>query len=223
MYLFFFRFPNQWTILFFVSLSLPSDCLLEPIFKSRLWGPAESSNLVVINPVPLVVDCSVSNILNDRVLVLQIRTHQTEQMIRDIAVANFKLGSNIVRFPNNALVQNRVKGLCNILAKHKTAHVRAVAMQAALFPSGNETDELGNQLFRKLVRTKRVIATRDDDGHLVRVKVRASKHLSCSLGRSVGVLRGQHIALVKGTAGFRVLTVNLICGNVPANEQNNKR
>lgn len=150
---------------------VPSNGSLQAFFKRSLWGPSKTSNLVIINPVSLVVDGTVTDVLNHSIGILQVRAHQLEQRVRHLLVGDFKLGADIVSFTNNTLVHDCVKSFSNILTENEAALIGPIPVQAALFPLADQVDKLGNKFLGILVGAKRVVTARDDERHLERVIV----------------------------------------------------
>ena len=144
----------------------------------------------------------------------QVRAHELQELVGDLFVGDFKLGTNVVGLSNLSLVHNGVKCFGHVFAKDKRTLVGAISVQAALFVAADEVDKLGNELLGVLLRAKGVVATRNDERKLERMVVRARKHLPGSLTGSVRVLGRQHVRFVKCTGLLRVFSIDLVGGNV---------
>eukprot|EP00955_Chlamydomonas_euryale_P082060 363664-Chlamydomonas_euryale.AAC.27 len=126
-----------------------------------------------------------------------------------------RLCPDVVNRSNLAPEQHALKRLCHVLDVQVRAHRLAIAVQRQLLTTRCKDGELGDHLLWELVRPVHIVATRDDNGHLVRGDVGLAQHLGTGLGCRVRVSGVQVAALKQALLLAKTgLAVHLICGHI---------
>mmetsp|Transcript_117464 Transcript_117464/g.339598 ORF Transcript_117464/g.339598 Transcript_117464/m.339598 type:complete len:231 (+) Transcript_117464:433-1125(+) len=107
-----------------------------------------------------------------------------------------------------SLVQNRIKGVGNILDVQKDTSVGSIAVQGQLHTIQQLISELGNELFGELMRSVDVVSASNEAGDLETAKVGLDQEFHSRLGSSVRVGGFQDVFFGHGV-GFKVFSFSV--------------
>ena len=180
-------------------LGIPIDGLLESLHPRNLLHPPKSEELAAVDKVATVVEFAVWDV-HDRLG--DVLAEKFADVLSDGQHGALLVRANVVNPFDRALVQDGIKRGCRVVHVHVRTRRHAVAVDGDGPAALREHDELGDGLFRVLVRTVHIVTAGDDVREVVRPAVGHDKHLSARLGGGVRVGRLQE--------GCR-LDVRLIC------------
>ena len=191
-------------------LVVPLHGLLEALSEIDDGLPSELVQLRAVDIVASIVEVAVldgAQVLVDGVTGLDEVDDQGGDLQDGVLVA----ASNVVDLTDEALHEDSLEALGNIVGVDEGAGVLAGALDGELLGLGQQHGEAGDQLLGVLVLAVHVVATSDDDGEAEAKQVGLGDELGGSLGCGVGVGGVEHGVLALGVAD---LTVDLVGGDV---------
>ena len=166
---------------------IPFDGQFDPVFEHRRRLPAEFRHRFGrIDRVPLVVPLAVGHVLNQRFRLVQF----FQDDLDDLDVGFFVMAAEVVDLADSSLFQHRQNAAAMILDVQPVADVEPLSVNRELFVVGCVVDHQGDQLFRELIGTVIVAATRNGHGQLVRAVVGEHKKIGA---RFAGRIRARRV------------------------------
>ena len=126
------------------------------------------------------------------------KAKNTDKILCNLNVGKFVVSTNVVNMPHGSLVQDGLEGTCDIFHEEEVTSVASIPMKCQGHASQNLIGELGDKLFRILVRSIDVVSTGNNDGKLEGPVIGFDNEFCSGLGGSVGVSGLQYVFFLHG-------------------------